>query len=149
MRQIGWKGGMLFKVPPRHTSQACSVCGHVSPTNRPSQAVFRCRACGHTEHADINAAKNIRARGHRVLACGRRVQSGPPMKRNPWETVREYYPSPHPGRMESRPCRRGGCQAFPLTLAAAVFANSRRKSMTETVSESQFLPNCCIMIAFT
>ncbi|WP_419604205.1 zinc ribbon domain-containing protein [Thiolapillus sp.] len=35
---------------------ACSVCGHVSPANRPTQAVFHCQACGHTEHADTNAA---------------------------------------------------------------------------------------------
>ena len=81
--KLGWKGGMLVKVPPQHTSQTCSACGHVSPDNRPTQAVFHCRACGHTEHADTNAAKNIRARGHRVLACGGRVLSGPPGKQEP------------------------------------------------------------------
>ncbi|WP_295539257.1 transposase, partial [Thiolapillus sp.] len=69
--KLDWRGGMLIKVPPHYTSQTCSVCGHVSPANRPTQAVFHCQACGHTEHADTNAAKNIRARGHRVLACGR------------------------------------------------------------------------------
>ena len=81
--KLAWKGGWLVKVPPHHTSQECSECGHVSPDNRPSQPVFRCLACGHTEHADTNAAKNIRARGHRVLACGGWVQSGPPMKQEP------------------------------------------------------------------
>ena len=81
--KLQWKGGQLVKVPPHHTSQACAACGHTSPDNRPSQAVFHCRACGHEEHADINAAKNIRARGHRVLACGGRVQSGPPVKQEP------------------------------------------------------------------
>jgi len=45
-----------------YTSQQCSSCGFVHPGNRPSQAAFRCRACGHTENADINAAKNIAAR---------------------------------------------------------------------------------------
>jgi putative transposase len=29
--------------------------------NRKSQAEFVCGKCGHTEHADVNAAKNIRA----------------------------------------------------------------------------------------
>ena len=31
---------------------------------------FKCVACGHSENADINAAKNILASGHGVLACG-------------------------------------------------------------------------------
>ncbi len=81
--KLRWRGGWLVKVPAHHTSQTCSECGHTSSDNRPSQAVFRCRVCGHEEHADINAAKNIRARGHRVLACGGRVQSGPPVKQEP------------------------------------------------------------------
>lgn len=81
--KLQWRGGWLVKVPAHHTSQTCSECGHVSPDNRPAQAVFHCRACGHAEHADINAAQNIRARGHRVLACGGRAQSGPPVKQEP------------------------------------------------------------------
>lgn len=57
-----WRGGVLVKVDHRYTSQRCSCCGHIAPENRPSQAVFRCVRCGHSEHADTNAAKNILAR---------------------------------------------------------------------------------------
>ena len=36
-------------------------------------ASFQCQKRGHTENADLNAAKVILARGHRVLACGEDV----------------------------------------------------------------------------
>lgn len=45
-----------------YTSQQCSACGFVHPDNRPTQAAFCCLACGHTENADLNAARNIAAR---------------------------------------------------------------------------------------
>jgi putative transposase len=50
-------------VEPRFTSQQCHACGHIAPENRKSQAVFACVACGHGDHADANAARNILARG--------------------------------------------------------------------------------------
>ncbi|GCD75514.1 transposase [Acetobacter pasteurianus NBRC 3299] len=53
------RGGRLIEVPAAYTSQTCSVCGSVDPANRASQARFICTACGHSENADINAAKNI------------------------------------------------------------------------------------------
>ncbi len=71
-------GCSVALVDPRHTSQECSACGHVAAENRPSQAVFACVACGHGEHADINAAKNIRARGLRVPARGGKPEVGAP-----------------------------------------------------------------------
>ncbi len=52
-------GRQLIKVNPRHTSQTCSQCGHVAAANRVSRAEFRCQACQHSAHADINAARNI------------------------------------------------------------------------------------------
>lgn len=58
-----WRGGEVIAVPPRYTSQTCAVCGAVDAANRPTQALFSCRACGHTTHADINAACNILAAG--------------------------------------------------------------------------------------
>jgi len=57
------KGGQLIKVDPKYTSQTCNECGYISKENRKSQNKFVCIACGHTANADINASKNILARG--------------------------------------------------------------------------------------
>jgi putative transposase len=62
--------GRLEFVPPAHTSQRCSHCGHVAPENHKSQAVFQCVACGAGPcNADVNAARNIAA-GRAVTARG-------------------------------------------------------------------------------
>ena len=53
-------------VDPKYSSQQCRQCGHIASSSRESQAVFRCVACGHDDHADANAAKNVLAGG---LAC--------------------------------------------------------------------------------
>ena len=49
---------MLVKVPPEYTSQTCNKCGIIDPKSRHKEH-FRCTSCGHTDDADINAAKNI------------------------------------------------------------------------------------------
>ena len=49
----------VIAVDPRHTSQQRARCGHTAAGNRVSQAEFRCLACGHHAHADVNAARNI------------------------------------------------------------------------------------------
>jgi putative transposase len=61
-------GAAVIYVDPRFTSQQCHLCGHTAPGNRDSQAVFRCQRCGHRDHADANAARNILARGLATLA---------------------------------------------------------------------------------
>lgn len=64
-------GTEVVLVNPAYTSQKCNRCGHVDAKSRESQAVFVCTACGHRDHADVNAAKNIlSAAGHAVPACG-------------------------------------------------------------------------------
>ncbi|MDU8350391.1 transposase [Pseudomonas syringae pv. actinidiae] len=85
---LGWKGGILVRVPAKNTSRACPACGHVDKLNRPSQSVFQCVACGHAGNADHVAAINIKAAGHAVLACGEKVLSGLSMKQEPTEVVR-------------------------------------------------------------
>jgi putative transposase len=78
-----YTGTQVAKTNPAFTSQICHTCGHCAPENRESQAVFRCVACGHQDHADVNAAKNIRAAGLAVpgrgdLAVGRSKKRQPP-----------------------------------------------------------------------
>ncbi|WP_182877063.1 RNA-guided endonuclease InsQ/TnpB family protein [Microbispora sp. H10670] len=52
-------GRELIAVNPACTSRTCPRCGYCAKENRVTQAAFRCQACGHTAHADINAAVNI------------------------------------------------------------------------------------------
>ena len=97
-RQLTYKaertGVRLLVVDPAYTSQKCAVCGHVERGNRKTQERFRCVRCGHADHADINAAKNIKAAGLAASACGGDVRRPPlaprvpvvdaaPMKREP------------------------------------------------------------------
>ncbi len=65
-----WLGGRVIYVDPKHTSQTCPACHHVSKDNRQTQAAFVCVDCGHRGHADVVGAKNVLERGHRLLACG-------------------------------------------------------------------------------
>jgi putative transposase len=55
-------GVTLVTVDPRNTSRTCAECGHCEKSNRNSQSEFACKACGHRTNADVNAARNIRAR---------------------------------------------------------------------------------------
>jgi putative transposase len=57
------RGGTLVKVDPAYTSQTCSDCGAVDARSRENQASFVCVTCGFREHADTNAAINIRDAG--------------------------------------------------------------------------------------
>ena len=66
-------GVPIFLVPPEYTSQHCNKCEHIDKRNRKSQSEFKCCKCGHTDHADINAAKNIKLLGCRQSAYGRVV----------------------------------------------------------------------------
>jgi putative transposase len=65
-----WLGGEVVLVDPKHTSQRCSGCGHVASENRKTRDAFTCVSCGHSENADVNAARNILAAGQAVIACG-------------------------------------------------------------------------------
>lgn len=61
------RGGTVVTVPARYTSQTCAACGVVDARSRESQARFVCIECGHGDHADINAAINIKRRWNTPL----------------------------------------------------------------------------------
>lgn len=52
-------GKQVVKVDPRYTSQRCNACGLIEKSNR-SKNKYSCKNCGVVEHADVNAALNIR-----------------------------------------------------------------------------------------
>ncbi len=65
--KLSWRAGQLLKVPAAYTSQRCSCCGFTDAGNRRKER-FTCLACGYSAHADAQAAINILAAGHAVLA---------------------------------------------------------------------------------
>lgn len=65
-----WNGGEVITINPKNTSRTCAACGHTAKENRQTQSGFVCVECGHESNADLNAAQNILAAGHAVLACG-------------------------------------------------------------------------------
>ena len=60
----------MIEVPAKNSSRECSVCHCTDSRNRPSQAVFRCIACGFEANADWNASEVIRMRGVKLLKSG-------------------------------------------------------------------------------
>jgi putative transposase len=52
-------GKTVAFIDPRYTSQRCNSCGVIEKTNR-KRNQYVCNACGVMEHADVNAALNIR-----------------------------------------------------------------------------------------
>lgn len=70
-RQLAYKapalGSELRLVPAPFTSQDCPACGTRDKDSRPGCGrVFACTSCGHTDHADRNAAVNIEDKARRA-----------------------------------------------------------------------------------
>lgn len=55
-------GVPVVPVDPRDTSRTCNTCGHCEKANRKTRDLFECVQCGHSEDADLNAARNIKDR---------------------------------------------------------------------------------------
>ena len=73
------RGIRVERVDPRHTSQMCSKCGYQHRANRRSQSFFKCRSCGYSLNADLNAAYNIRDKHIASLATlGTSLSGAPP-----------------------------------------------------------------------
>ena len=66
-------GNLFHEINPKYTSQECSSCGYISPTNRDKEK-FLCEDCGHIADADIDAAIVIRQRGLKELGIELKVR---------------------------------------------------------------------------
>ncbi|GGL61517.1 RNA-guided endonuclease InsQ/TnpB family protein [Halocalculus aciditolerans] len=62
--KAAFEGIPNLRVDPAYTSQTCALtwCRHVERGNRRKDR-FKCRSCGHQDHADRNASVNIAIRG--------------------------------------------------------------------------------------
>jgi transposase len=62
-------GDRVREVQPHHTSQECSKCGERSKDSWSFKhgRKGKCPFCGHTEHRDLNAARNVLFKGRESL----------------------------------------------------------------------------------
>lgn len=110
------RGGGLVVIDPAGTSQMCSVCGHCDAGNRLTQSTFLCVACGHTAHADINAAVNIQARGHEVWSTMR--QAGGRMPVEGCQTPKSAMAKAHPRLKQESHRSNGPSGPAPIGIPA-------------------------------
>jgi putative transposase len=73
-------GRRVVAVNPRYTSQRCSHRGHIAAENRDKEK-FACVSCGHSEHADINAARNVLRAGLAQGGNEARLANAEPLSR--------------------------------------------------------------------
>jgi putative transposase len=52
---------LVYVLNPAYSSQTCAECGHKSADNRKTQSLFSCVASGHTDNADCNSARVLKA----------------------------------------------------------------------------------------
>ncbi|MHB9295737.1 hypothetical protein PilKf_01485 [Pillotina sp. SPG140] len=66
----------VVNVDPRYTSQQCNRCGTIDKSSR-NKSRYVCTHCGHRDHADVNAAKNIRDKYARSKQSGQAAFNQP------------------------------------------------------------------------
>ena len=92
-----WEGIPVIYVNPRGTSVKCSICGSRMARKPEENRQLKCPSCGFTVDRDVNAAKNILARGVRfapvalpVEAMVQEPSGGNPESR--WKRVNKLKP---------------------------------------------------------
>jgi putative transposase len=72
-----WYGRTLVAIDQWYpSSKRCSACGHVLGSLSLATRAWTCPACGIAHDRDVNAAKNIKAAGLAVSACGEAIRPG-------------------------------------------------------------------------
>jgi len=96
-KRLAWgaakRGIRARTVKSAYSSQECHCCHHVAHENRPNQQTFCCVVCGHTNHADVNAAENLASRlGDQELAvCADRKAMKALLARRHQEWVQQQH----------------------------------------------------------
>ncbi len=125
--KISWlavkSGKPVLSVNPKHTSQECSACHHVSQSNREGEK-FVCEECGHIDHADTQASRNILRRAHLNFVSTRRKN----LRRDSAKVTVVRYDSPPLGEQN-----RGNnpiSKAVQLSLfETGIYRENRQKSL--------------------
>lgn len=94
-KQLAWgaakRGIRARTVKSAYSSQECHRCHYAARENRPNQQTFCCGVCGHTQHADLNAAKNLASRlfDQELAACADRqaIKALLEQRHRHWKTV--------------------------------------------------------------
>jgi putative transposase len=100
-------GRRVWKVNPKDSSNECIACGNTEAANR-CRSRFTCRRCGHEEHADVNAAQVITARGQAAETSWRAAGcpvAKRPVPRNRRRQAAEPSSSTGPGRLPTQKSR--------------------------------------------
>ena len=89
-----WEGIPVIYVNPNGTSVKCSICGSRMARIPEENRQLKCRSCGFTVDRDVNAARNILARGVRFAPVALPVEAmvQEPLVGNPesrWKRVNE------------------------------------------------------------
>ena len=106
----------IVRVKAAYTSQECSSCGFVAPSNRKGPD-FLCKSCGHSDHADLNASESIAGRrtlGHSLSTLVKR------------RGVLCWKPSGRPGRVPQQDWQSLG-KAFDKPLLWSLMQRRRER----------------------
>jgi putative transposase len=70
VRQLGYKAQQVVRLAPFYpSSKTCNECGHLNPDLTLADRVWVCPACGTVLERDVNAARNIRDEGRRLVGA--------------------------------------------------------------------------------
>lgn len=70
VRQLSYKAEQVVRVDPFYpSSKTCNACGHINPNLTLADRVWVCPACGTRLERDVNAARNLRDEGRRLVSA--------------------------------------------------------------------------------
>ena len=74
-QMLAYKCREVIAINPAWTSQTCHACQQVNKASRKGRH-YECVACGHADHADVNAARNILSSGITASGIGATARRG-------------------------------------------------------------------------